>query len=49
MNINIEKNSHKQASKKFSKTIRVGLTLRLFIKKNSQTRVGRIGNDIVKK
>ena len=30
--MNIENNSHKQATKKFSKKIRVGLTLCLFIK-----------------
>ena len=40
----MKKNSHKQATKKFSKKIRVGL--RLFIKKEAQTRVSRIGNGV---
>ena len=35
-----------QATKKFSKKIRVGLTLCLFVKKESQTRVSRIGNGV---
>ena len=49
MNINIENISHKQSTKKLKKKIRVGLTLCLFIKKEAQTRVSRIGNDNAKK
>ena len=37
-----------QATKKFKKKIRVGLTPCLFIKKGVQTRVSRIGNDNAK-
>ena len=42
----MKKKKHKQATKKFSKKIRVGLTLCLFIKKEAQTRVSRIGNSV---
>ena len=47
MNINIEKKIHTNKQlKNFQKKIRVGLTLCLFIKKEAQTRVSRIGNGV---
>ena len=46
MNINIEKNNTNKQLKNFQKKIRVGLTLCLFIKKEAQTRVSRIGNGV---